>query len=87
MMIGRSQGDFVYDLDGNEYIDFHSGWASNPVGNANPEIIEAVNEAFRKYGFTYHHPLQRALAEKMAAISPNQALSRASFEIFRHGSC
>ena len=81
MLVGRTQGDFIYDLDGNEYVDFHSGWASNPVGNANPEIIEAVTEAFKKYGFTYHHPLQEALAEKVAEITPNKALTRASFEI------
>jgi 4-aminobutyrate aminotransferase-like enzyme len=81
IMIGRTQGDFVYDLDENEYVDFHSGWASNPVGNANPEIIEAVTNAFKKYGFTYHHPLQRVLAEKIAEITPNQALDRACYEI------
>lgn len=81
MLVGKTQGDFLYDLDGNEYVDFHSGWASNPVGNANPEIIKAVTDAFTKYGFTYHHPLQEALAEKVAAITPNKALTRATFEI------
>lgn len=81
MLVGKTQGDFIYDLDGNEYVDFHAGWASNPVGNANPEIIEAVTDAFKRYGFSYHHPLQEALAEKVSAITPNQALTRASFEI------
>ena len=81
MLVGRTRGDFIYDLDGNEYVDFHAGWASNPVGNANPEVIEAVTEAFKRYGFSYHHPLQEALAEKVAELTPNQALTRASFEI------
>ncbi|NLT47482.1 MAG: aminotransferase class III-fold pyridoxal phosphate-dependent enzyme [Clostridiales bacterium] len=81
MLVGKTKGDFIYDLDGNEYIDFHAGWASNPVGNANEEVIEVVTEAFKKYGFSYHHPLQEALAEKVAEITPNKALTRSSFEI------
>lgn len=81
MLVGQTKGDFIYDLDGNKYVDFHAGWASNPVGNANEEVIEAVTDAFKKYGFSYHHPLQEELAEKMAEITPNKALTRTSFEI------
>ncbi len=78
---GKAEGSFIYDLDGNKYIDFHAGWASNPFGNANPEIIEAVVSAMKRWGFSYEHPLQYELAEKLRDISPGKMLTRINFEI------
>lgn len=80
-IVGRAAGDYVWDLDGNRYIDFQSGWASNPLGNCHPEIIEAVYEAHRRYGFQWEHPLRIPLAEKLAELMPEQALPRFSFEV------
>ena len=45
IIIDRAKGDFVWDLDGSRYIDFQNGWATNPVGNAHPEVIEVVHDA------------------------------------------
>ena len=30
MIVGRAEGDFVWDLDDNRFIDFQNGWATNP---------------------------------------------------------
>ncbi len=81
VMIDKALGDHIWDVDGNKYIDLQNGWATNPVGNAHPEIIEAVHEAHKRYGFHYDHPLRYELAEKIAAITPDQALPRFSFEV------
>ena len=70
VMVDRALGDFIWDVDGNKYIDFQNGWATNPVGNAHPEIIEAVHEAHKRYGFHYDHPLRYELAEKLAMKCP-----------------
>ncbi len=78
---GRAEGPWIYDLDGNRYVDFHAGWASNPFGNANPEIIEAVTSAMKRWGFSYEHPLQYELAERLASVSPKRKLVRANFEV------
>ena len=43
IVIDKAEGDFVWDLDGNRYIDFQNGWATNPLGNCHPEILEAVD--------------------------------------------
>lgn len=80
-IVGRAEGDYVWDLDGNRYIDFQNGWASNPLGNCHPEIIEAVHEAHRRYGFQWEHPLRIPLVEKLAEIMPAQALPRFTFEV------
>ena len=78
---GKAEGSWIYDLDGNRYMDFHAGWASNPFGNSNPEIIEAVYSAMKTWGFSYEHPLQYELAEVLAEITPGQKLTRVNFEI------
>ena len=56
IVIDKAEGDFVWDLDGNRYIDFQNGWATNPLGNCHPEILEAVEAANRRFGFHYDHP-------------------------------
>ena len=81
IIVDKAEGDFIWDMDGKRYIDFQNGWATNPIGNAHPEIIEAVDAAHRRYGFHFDHPLRYDLAEKLAEIMPAQALPRFSFEV------
>ncbi len=81
MIVGRAEGDYVWDVDDNRYIDFQNGWATNPLGNCHPEIIEAVHQAHLKYGFQWEHPLRIPLAEKLAEIMPGSSLPRFSFEV------
>ncbi len=78
---GKAEGPWIYDLDGNRYVDFHAGWASNPFGNAHPEILEAVISALKRWGFSYEHPLQYELAERLGSVSPRGELVRVNFEI------
>src|SRR3954470_15485199 len=43
--LARGHGAEVWDVDGNEYIDFHNGFGSIAVGHAHPLVVEAVNTA------------------------------------------
>src|SRR5205823_5507379 len=43
----RGQGSRVWDVDGHEYRDFHSGFGVNVVGHAHPKIVAAIEEAAR----------------------------------------
>jgi 4-aminobutyrate aminotransferase-like enzyme len=81
MIVGRAEGDFVWDLDDNRFIDFQNGWATNPLGNCHPEIIEAVHQAHQRYGFHWEHPLRIELAARLTSIMPEKALPRFSFEV------
>lgn len=81
IVVDRALGDYIWDMDGKRYIDFQNGWATNPVGNAHPEIIDAVDAAHRRYGFHYDHPLRYELAERLAEIMPAQALPRFNYEV------
>ena len=42
--LSHGEGSHVWDVDGNEYLDFHNGFGVMCVGHANPEITEAVRE-------------------------------------------
>jgi len=81
IILDRAQGDYVWDLDGNSYIDFQNGWATNPLGNCHPEVLEAVHDAHQRYGYHWEHPLRFELAEKLADIMPGKQLPRLTFEV------
>jgi 4-aminobutyrate aminotransferase-like enzyme len=81
LILDKAQGDFVWDLDGKRYIDFQNGWATNPLGNCHPEILEAVEAANRRFGFHYDHPLRYDLAEMLAPVMPAKALPRTNYEV------
>ena len=39
----KGRGSRVWDVDGNEYVDFHNGFGVMVVGHAHPKIVEAVS--------------------------------------------
>jgi glutamate-1-semialdehyde 2,1-aminomutase len=43
----RGMGSRVWDVDGLEYRDFHSGFGVNVVGHAHPKIVQAIEKAAR----------------------------------------
>ena len=46
--IERGVGAQVWDVDGNEYVDFHNGFGVMCVGHANPRIVEAVSQRMQE---------------------------------------
>jgi glutamate-1-semialdehyde 2,1-aminomutase len=42
--LSHGEGARVWDVDGNEYVDFHNGFGVMCVGHANPAIVKAVSE-------------------------------------------
>src|ERR1700730_2552531 len=43
VFIDRGEGSRVWDVDGNEYVDFHNGFGVMGVGHAHPLVVAAVN--------------------------------------------
>jgi glutamate-1-semialdehyde 2,1-aminomutase len=41
----RGRGSRIFDVDGNEYIDWMMAFGALPLGHAHPEIVEAITEA------------------------------------------
>jgi len=65
-------GAVVTDSEGNEYLDFLGGIATNILGHAHPAIVAAVNEQISTLGHVsnfYIHPGVVALAEKLQSLT------------------
>ena len=48
IFVDHGQGNRLFDIDGNEYIDFHLGYGAMVVGHAHPKIAEAIERAARR---------------------------------------
>src|ERR1043165_10237865 len=60
----RAAGSKLFDVDGNEYIDYVSSWGAVILGHAHPAISRAIGEAAsRGTSFGAPHPGEIALAE------------------------
>jgi glutamate-1-semialdehyde 2,1-aminomutase len=68
LFIAAAKGSKIYDIDGNEYIDYVSSWGAMILGHAHPAVIKAVREAARK-GTSFGAPTlaETALAKKIIA--------------------
>ena len=66
--VDRAEGARVWDVDGNEYIDYVGTWGPAILGHAHPRIIEAVREAAgRGTSFGIPNPLEVRMAEVVKA--------------------
>ncbi|HEY1455272.1 MAG TPA: aspartate aminotransferase family protein [Candidatus Dormibacteraeota bacterium] len=53
----RGKGSRIWDVDGNEYVDFHNGFGVMVVGHAHPKIVEAVTRQIA-LGSHYAQPVE-----------------------------
>src|SRR5947208_3168552 len=51
IVVASAKGSLLYDVEGKEYIDLTSQWATNNLGNVHPEILKATVDALERYGF------------------------------------
>ena len=40
--IERAEGSHIFDIDGNEYIDYVGSWGPMVVGHAHPQVVKAL---------------------------------------------
>tara|TARA_B100001179_G_C18567600_1_gene393556 strand:- start:53 stop:1336 length:1284 start_codon:yes stop_codon:yes gene_type:complete len=55
--IARGHGSHVWDVDGNEYIDFLGSWGPLILGHANPNVVEALKRASEE-GTSFGAPVE-----------------------------
>ncbi|MBS7630202.1 aminotransferase class III-fold pyridoxal phosphate-dependent enzyme [Candidatus Bathyarchaeota archaeon] len=84
-VIEKGEGSKVWDLDGNEYIDFLTGAAVNNIGHCHPEIVKAIREQSEKFihntlGYSFYE-LPVLLAEKLASLTPGSFRKRVAYSL------
>src|ERR1700731_4179224 len=47
LFIARGEGPYLYDLDGNQYLDFVGSWGPLILGHAHPRVVRAPENAAR----------------------------------------
>jgi len=75
--IARGQGSHIFDVDGNEYIDYVGSWGPLLLGHRHPAIVEAVQQALET-GTSFGAPTEREveLAEAIREAVPSMEMVR-----------
>jgi glutamate-1-semialdehyde 2,1-aminomutase len=77
IFISRAEGSKIYDVDGNEYIDYHLAFGPVVLGHCHPAVIAAVKEQLDKgiiYGLC--NELEIEVAKKINAHVPSAEMIR-----------
>ncbi|MCX7571356.1 glutamate-1-semialdehyde 2,1-aminomutase [Tumebacillus sp. DT12] len=77
IFIERGAGSKMYDVDGNEYIDYCLSWGPLILGHAHPEIVQALGEyAARGTSFGAPTELETEMAQLVIDIVPSVEVVR-----------
>ena len=74
LVIDRGEGMFVFDADGNRFLDFTSGVAVNALGHVHPEIAKALADQAAKFvhmaGTDFYYGVMSDFAKKICSLMP-----------------
>jgi glutamate-1-semialdehyde 2,1-aminomutase len=75
--IARGEGPYLFDIDGNRYVDYVGSWGPLILGHAHPRVLEAAVEAARN-GSSFGAPTEREteLAELIREAMPSLEMVR-----------
>ncbi len=72
LFIERAAGSRIYDIDGNEYIDYVGSWGPMILGHCHPKVVEAIQKtAASGASFGAPTPRETQLAELVCEAYPN----------------
>ena len=72
LFIDRGEGAYLFDVDGNRYIDYVMSWGPLILGHAHPRVVSALQEAVAR-GTSYGAPCPQEveLARLVTELMPN----------------
>jgi len=77
LFIHKGQGSRIYDVDGNEFIDYVCSWGPLILGHAHPQVVETIKQtAERGTSFGAPTELEVELARTICAAMPSIELVR-----------
>lgn len=77
LFIARAQGAYIWDVDGNAYVDFVGTWGPAILGHAHPRVVEAIRRAVSD-GTSFGAPteLEVKMAELISKLVPSVEMVR-----------
>jgi glutamate-1-semialdehyde 2,1-aminomutase len=77
VMFERADGAYLFDVDGNRYIDYIGSWGPMILGHQHPKVVAAVHAAVdRAFSFGAPTPAENELAELIVAAVPSIEMVR-----------
>ena len=75
--VQRAQGPYLFDTDGNRYIDYVGSWGPMIVGHSHPKVLDAVIDTARNgLSFGTPNPLEVTMAETITGLVPSCEMVR-----------
>lgn len=73
----KAKGAYVYDEDGNQYIDYVGSWGPMIVGHAHPDVLKSVQDVMQN-GLSFGAPteLETQMADKVCELVPSMDMVR-----------
>jgi glutamate-1-semialdehyde 2,1-aminomutase len=72
IFMDHARGSRIFDVDGNEYVDWMMAFGALPLGHAHPEVVEAIAQAAGSGAhFATATPIEFEVAEMLQKIVPN----------------
>ncbi|GAB4322429.1 MAG: acetyl ornithine aminotransferase family protein [Candidatus Zixiibacteriota bacterium] len=82
-VIDHADGAWIWDVDGNQFLDFHSGIAVSVTGNCHPKVVDAIVTQARKAvhisSADFYHELVGKLAKRLSDLAPGSQKKRVFF--------
>ncbi len=78
-VMDHGKGSWLWDVDGNQYLDFMAGIAVNATGHSHPQVVKAIQEQAEKFihvSSDFYHINMIELAEKLDEIAPMSEAAR-----------
>ena len=77
LFVERGEGAYLYDVDGNRFVDYVLSWGPLILGHAHPRVVRAITEAAAR-GTSYGapSPLELELAKMIQQFMPNIEMIR-----------
>jgi acetylornithine aminotransferase len=72
IVVRKARGSYVWDEEGQQYLDLYGGHAVISIGHSHPHYIQRITEQLGKIGFysnSVRIPLQEELASKLGQVS------------------
>jgi 4-aminobutyrate aminotransferase len=82
LVIARAKDQYVWDADGNQYLDFLGGIVTVSVGHCNDQVNAKVHkqlDTLQHVSTVFANEPQAALAKKIASITPGGKLTKSFF--------
>ncbi len=77
LFMTKAKGAYMYDADGNQYIDFINSWGPMILGHAYEHVVKAIqNKALEAMSFGAPTELEIEMAEIIKSMAPNVDLIR-----------